>query len=80
MELLYFYQVEIRFSIPDIVIEPSLSVIQRGVDRIACELVDVSKAIMWWAADVNQSFHSQIHCHDKIVNYLDQLSTVVTGE
>lgn len=80
MQFFVVCQVQIRFNIPDIVIEPSLGTIQDGVNKIATDLVDVSKAIMWWAADVNESFHGLVSKNDKVQNQLQELSTVVTSK
>ena len=68
-----------KFNIPDIVIKPSLHTIQNGVQRVAAHLVDVSKTIMWWAADVNESFHRSVVQDPQVNKSLEELSTSVTS-
>ena len=68
-----------QFNIPDIVIKPSLHTIQNGVQRVATHLVDVSKTIMWWAADVNESFHRSVVQDPQVNKSLEELSTSVTS-
>lgn len=77
-ELLQF-EVNVQFNIPDIVIKPSLQTIQDGVQRVAVHLVDVSRTIMWWAADVNESFHRSVAQDHQVNKTLEELSTSVTS-
>ena len=69
-ELLQF-EVNVQFNIPDIVIKPSLQTIQDGVQRVAVHLVDVSRTIMWWAADVNESFHRSVAQDHQVTKTLE---------
>ncbi|XP_048577711.1 dynein axonemal heavy chain 8 isoform X3 [Nematostella vectensis] len=77
-ELLKF-EVDVRFNIPDIVIEPSLSMIQDGVNKVALGVVNVSRGIMWWAADVNESFHGMVSRDNKVQAQLQDLSSSITS-
>ena len=70
----------VQFNIPDIVIKPSLQTIQDGVQRVAAHLVDISKMIMWWAADVNESFHRSVTQDQQVSVLMEQLSTAVTSK
>lgn len=70
----------VQFNIPDIVIKPSLQTIQDGVQRVAAHLVDISKTIMWWAADVNESFHHSVTQDQQVSVLMEQLSTAVTSK
>lgn len=73
------FEVDVQFNIPDIVIKPSLHTIQDGVRRVASHLVDISKTIMWWAADVNESFHRSVAQDSQVNKSLEELSTAVTS-
>ena len=73
------FEVDVQFNIPDIVIKPSLHTIQDGVQRVASHLVDISKTIMWWAADVNESFHRSVVQDSQVNKSLEELSTAVTS-
>lgn len=73
------FEVDVQFNIPDIVIKPSLQTIQDGVQLVASHLVDVSNTIMWWAADVNESFHRSVAQDHQVNKCLDELSTSVTS-
>lgn len=73
------FEVDVQFNIPDIVIKPSLQTIQDGVQRVAAHLVDISKTIMWWAADVNESFHRSVAQDPQVNKSLEELSTSVTS-
>ena len=79
LEGLLQFEVDVQFNIPDIVIKPSLHTIQDGVHRVATRLVDVSKTIMWWAADVNESFHRSVAQDQQVNNSLHELSSSVTS-
>lgn len=79
LEGLLQFEVDVQFNIPDIVIKPSLETIQDGVQRVAAHLVDISKTIMWWAADVNESFHRSVTQDQQVSILLEQLSTAVTS-
>ena len=79
LEGLLQFEVDVQFNIPDIVIRPSLQTIQDGVQLVAAHLIDVSKTIMWWAADVNESFHRSIAQDQKVNNSIEELSTSVTS-
>lgn len=79
LEGLLQFEVDVQFNIPDIVIKPSLQTIQDGVQLVAAHLVDVSKTIMWWAADVNESFHRSIAQSQQINNSIEELSSSVTS-
>ena len=79
LEGLLQFEVDVQFNIPDIVIKPSLHTIQDGVQRVAAHLVDVSKTIMWWAADVNESFHRSVVQDPQVNISLEELSTSVTS-
>lgn len=79
LEGLLQFEVDVQFNIPDIVIKPSLQTIQDGVQRVAVHLVDVSRAIMWWAADVNESFYRSVAQDEQVNNSLQELSTSVTS-
>lgn len=71
---------DVRFSIPDIIIDPTLQTIQSGVDRIATGVVDVTKNIMWWAADVNEPFHRTLAQDARVIRQLEQLLGAVICE
>lgn len=73
------FEVDVQFNIPDIVIKPSLQTIQDGVQRVATHLVDISKTIMWWAADVNESFYRSVAQDEQVNKSLEELSTSVTS-
>ena len=73
------FEVDVQFNIPDIVIKPSLHTIQDGVQRVAAHLVEISKTIMWWAADVNESFHRSVEQDSQVNKSLQELSTAVTS-
>ena len=77
LEELLQFEVDVQFNIPDIVIKPSLHTIQDGVQRVATHLVDVSKTIMWWAADVNESFHRSVAQDEQVIRSLQELSSAV---
>lgn len=79
LEELLQFEVDVQFNIPDIVIKPSLHTIQNGVQRVATHLVDVSKTIMWWAADVNESFHRSVAQDEQVIRSLQELSSAVTS-
>ena len=79
LEELLQFEVDVQFNIPDIVIKPSLHTIQDGVQRVATHLVDVSKTIMWWAADVNESFHRSVAQDEQVIGSLQELSSAVTS-
>ena len=79
LEELLQFEVDVQFNIPDIVIKPSLHTIQDGVQRVATHLVDVSKTIMWWAADVNESFHRSVAQDEQVIRSLQELSSAVTS-
>ena len=79
LEGLLQFEVGVQFNIPNIVIKPSLQTIQDGVQRVAVHLVDVSKTIMWWAADVNESFYRSVVQDQQVNNSLQELSTSVTS-
>ena len=79
LEELLQFEVDVQFNIPDIVIKPSLHTIQDGVQRVAVHLVDVSKTIMWWAADVNESFHRSVAQDPQVIRSLQELSSAVTS-
>lgn len=79
LEGLLQFEVGVQFNIPDIVIKPSLQTIQDGVQRVAAHLVDISKTIMWWAADVNESFHHSVTQDQQVSILMEQLSTAVTS-
>lgn len=79
LEELLQFEVDVQFNIPDIVIKPSLHTIQGGVQRVATHLVDVSKTIMWWAADVNESFHRSVAQDEQVIRSLQELSSTVTS-
>lgn len=79
LEGLLQFEVDVQFNIPDIVIKPSLQTIQDGVQLVAAHLVDVSKTIMWWAADVNESFHRSIAQDQQVNNSIEELSSSVTS-
>lgn len=79
LEELLQFEVDVQFNIPDIVIKPSLHTIQDGVQRVATHLVDVSKKIMWWAADVNESFHRSVAQDEQVIRSLQELSSAVTS-
>ena len=79
LEELLQFEVDVQFNIPDIVIKPSLHTIQDGVQRVATHLVDVSKTIMWWAADVNESFHRSVAQDEQVIRALQELSSAVTS-
>ena len=79
LEELLQFEVDVQFNIPDIVIKPSLHTIQDGVQRVATHLVDVSKTIMWWAADVNESFHRSVAQDEQVISSLQELSSAVTS-
>ena len=74
------FEVDVRFNVPDIIIDPALSAIQSGLDRVATGIVDVTRNIMWWAADVNESFHKTLARDPKVVKQVEQLSSAVTCE
>ena len=80
LEGLLQFEVGVQFNIPDIVIKPSLQTIQDGVQRVAAHLVDISKTIMWWAADVNESFHRSVTQDQQVRILMEQLSTAVTSK
>ncbi|XP_068697910.1 dynein axonemal heavy chain 8-like [Montipora foliosa] len=79
LEGLLQFEVDVQFNIPDIVIKPSLQTIQDGVQRVAVHLVDISKTIMWWAADVNESFHHSVTQDQQVSILLAELSTSITS-
>ena len=78
-EGLLYFEVDVQFNIPDIIIKPSLATIQHGVDHVARIVVNVSKTIMWWAADVNESFHRSVAQDSQVKTSLQDLSTSVTS-
>ena len=79
LDLLRF-DVKISFNIPDIVINPTLKSIQEGVNQVAMAIVGVSRGVMWWAADVNETFHNSVSKDEVVMIILKELAVAVTSE
>lgn len=76
-ELLQF-EVEIKFNIPDIVITPSLALVQSAVNDVATCLVDVCKDIQWWAIDTRETLYQSISQNSAVGSLVRYISDVVT--
>lgn len=79
LDLLRF-DVKISFKIPDIIVNPTLRSIQEAVNKVARTVISVSKTIMWWAADVNESFHKSVSKDEMVMKIMKELSIAVTCE
>ena len=76
-ELLQF-EVEIKFNIPDIVITPSLALVQSAVNDVATCLVDVCRDIQWWAIDTRETLYQSISQNSAVSSLVRYISDVVT--
>ena len=76
-ELLQF-EVEIKFNIPDIVIAPTLALVQSAVNDVATCLIDVCKDIQWWAVDTRETLYQSISHNSAVSALVRYISDVVT--
>eukprot|EP00794_Sanderia_malayensis_P000407 gene407-1042_t len=72
------FEVEVQFILPDIRIEPSLSIAQSAIDKVAAAIVNVSKAVQWWAKDTSKTFYSSIQSDDTVIKLNKEISTMST--
>ncbi|XP_028415382.1 dynein heavy chain 8, axonemal-like isoform X2 [Dendronephthya gigantea] len=72
------FEVEIKFNIPDIVITPTLSLVQSQINDVTTSLVDVCKDIQWWAVDTRETLYQSISQNSGVSSLVRYISDVVT--
>jgi hypothetical protein len=72
------FEVEIKFNIPDIVIAPTLTLVQSAVNDVATCLVDVCKDIQWWAIDTKETLYQSISQNPTVSSLVRYISDVIT--
>ena len=72
------FEVEIKFNIPDIIIAPTLSLVQSAVNDVSACLVNVCKDIQWWAIDTRETLYQSISQNSTVSSLVRYISDVVT--
>ena len=73
------FDVEVQFLLPDLCTKPSLDEVQLAINKVARDIVDISKTVRWWAKDSQKTFHSSILSDDSINGALERISLLVSG-
>ena len=74
------FEVAVKFSIPNIIIEPTLDAIKTSLARIAEVVLNTSDKICWWAGeDIGEPFLTEVVQEPAIESTMRSLDGVVEG-
>ncbi|WAR07684.1 DYHG-like protein [Mya arenaria] len=71
------HHVEVKFSIPTIIVEPTLDVSQTAVADVAKSVLEANRGIVWTSARGEESFYDLISDDENVGDMMSQLACVV---
>ncbi|XP_060567478.1 dynein axonemal heavy chain 5-like [Ruditapes philippinarum] len=71
------FEVEVKFSIPTISVEPTLDVAQTAVADVAKCVIESNRNIVWMSERGEESFYDLINDDENVVDMMSQLACVV---
>ncbi|XP_052807484.1 dynein axonemal heavy chain 5-like isoform X7 [Mya arenaria] len=71
------FEVEVKFSIPTIIVEPTLDVSQTAVADVAKSVLEANRGIVWTSARGEESFYDLISDDENVGDMMSQLACVV---
>ncbi|XP_053397319.1 dynein axonemal heavy chain 5-like isoform X6 [Mercenaria mercenaria] len=71
------FEVEVKFSIPTITVEPTLDVAQTAVADVAKGVIESNRNIVWISERGEESFYDLINDDENVADMMSQLAIVV---
>ncbi|KAL4232681.1 hypothetical protein ACF0H5_007369 [Mactra antiquata] len=71
------FEVEVKFSIPSIIVEPTLDVAQTAVADVARGVIEANRNIVWMTPKGEESFYDLINDDENVIDMMSQLACVV---
>ncbi|XP_067674368.1 uncharacterized protein [Haliotis asinina] len=71
------FQVLIKFSIPNIIVEPTLDVVQRAIQDVSSAITEANSDIAWLCTSSEESFFNMVMGDENIQDLQAQLSNVI---
>ncbi|KAL5009692.1 hypothetical protein ScPMuIL_011997 [Solemya velum] len=71
------FEVEVKFSIPVIIVEPTLDISQTAVTQVAKAILDANKNVCWSGPGGRENFYDSVSADSIVLQLMSQLATVV---
>ncbi|KAK6187606.1 hypothetical protein SNE40_005595 [Patella caerulea] len=71
------FEIQVKFSIPNIIVEPQLDVVQKAITDISTAIIEANKDITWLGIDGDEDFYPLITSDENIEQLKLQLACVI---
>ncbi|XP_055954878.1 dynein axonemal heavy chain 8 [Patella vulgata] len=71
------FEIQVKFSIPNIIVEPQLDVVQKAITDISTAIIEANKDITWLGIDGEEDFYPLITSDETIEQLKLQLACVI---
>ncbi|XP_055889444.1 dynein axonemal heavy chain 8-like isoform X3 [Biomphalaria glabrata] len=71
------FEVEVKFSIPNIIVEPTLDIVQKAITDAANAILEANNDIFWMNESNSTSFSNRVKTDSNVQDLFAQLTTVI---
>ncbi|GFN75495.1 dynein beta chain, ciliary [Plakobranchus ocellatus] len=71
------FEVSVKFSVPNIIVEPTLDVVQKAITDMSNAILEANNEISWMSESGDESFYGMISSDGNIQELISQLTAVI---